>query len=113
MYKQVLILRKDLDMGKGKLITHCVHAAIGAMRKIDEDIIAKWESEGSKKVVLKVSSLQEMKQIESKLKKVNMPYFLVKDAGLTQLKAGTVTALGIGPVDEKKIDNITGKLKLL
>ena len=113
MYKQVIILRKDIDMGKGKLIAHSLHAAIGAMRKLDSSIIQKWESEGSKKVVLKVNNLQELKQIEGKLKKVNIPYFLVKDAGLTQLKPGTVTALGIGPVEEKKVDKITGNLKLL
>ena len=113
MHKQVIIVRKDLDAGKGKLIAHCVHAAIGAMRKVDNDIIEKWEAEGSKKVVLKVNNLQELKEIESKLKKVKMPYFLVKDAGLTQLKVGTVTALGIGPVEEEKIDRITGNLKLL
>ncbi len=113
MYKQVIILRKDLDMGKGKLVTHGTHAAIGAMRKVDNQTIEKWESEGSKKVVLKVNNLKELKEIENKLKKVKIPYFLVKDAGSTQLKAGTVTALGMGPIKEKEIDRITGKLKLL
>lgn len=113
MYKQVIILRKDLNADKGKLIVHAVHAAIGAMRKVDNKTIEKWESGGSKKIVLKVNNLQELKQIENKLKKIKMPYFLVKDAGLTQLKAGTVTALGIGPAKEKEIDKITGKLKLL
>lgn len=113
MYKQVIILRKDLDVGKGKLIAHALHAAIGAMRKIDNETIKKWENEGGKKVVLKVHALKELKEIESKLKKVKIPYFLVKDAGLTQLKAGTITALGTGPIEEKKIDKITGKLRLL
>ena len=113
MYKQVIILRKDLDMGKGKLIAHAIHAAIGSIRQIDDNIVEKWEAEGSKKIVLKAKNLQEIKEVESKLKKVNIPYFLVKDAGLTQLKPGTVTALGIGPIEEKKIDKITEKLKLL
>ena len=113
MYKQVIILRKDIDVGKGKLIAHALHAAIGAMRKVNNEIIEKWESEGGKKVVLKVDNLKELKEIESKLRKIKMPYFLVKDAGLTQLKSGTVTALGVGPVEEKEVDKITGKLKLL
>ena len=113
MYKQVIIIRKDIDMGKGKLIAQCLHAAIGSMRKVDNEIIQKWEAEGSKKVVLKVNSLKELKEIESKLKKDKISYSLVKDAGLTQLKTGTVTALGIGPVKEKEIDKITGNLKLL
>ena len=113
MYKQVIILRKDIDAGKGKLIAQGAHAAIGATKNVDERIISEWESEGSKKVVLKVDNLQELKQIETKLKKIKMPYFLVRDAGMTQLKSGTITAIGIGPVEERKIDIITGKLKLL
>ncbi|MBI2542744.1 MAG: peptidyl-tRNA hydrolase [Candidatus Aenigmarchaeota archaeon] len=113
MYKQVIILRKDLHAGKGKIIAHAVHAAIGAMRKVDDEIIEKWESEGSKKVVLKVRDLKELKDVEGNLKKSKIPYFLVKDAGLTQLKAGTITALGIGPIEEKKVDKVTGKLRLL
>lgn len=51
-------------------------------------------------------------EIEKKLKEEKIPHFLVKDAGLTQVKPGTVTALGVGPIEENKIDKITGKLKL-
>ncbi len=113
MYKQVIIVRKDLKLGVGKIASQAAHAAIGAMRTADDESVESWESEGSKKVVLKVDSLKEMKEIKNKLKKTKMPYFLVKDAGLTQLKTGTATALGIGPAEEKDIDKITGKLKLL
>ena len=113
MYKQVILVRKDIDMGKGKLVAQSLHAAIGAMRKVDNETIVKWESEGSKKIVLKIKNIDEIKEIENKLKKAKMPYFLVKDAGHTQVKPGTVTALGIGPVEETKVDKITGKLKLL
>ena len=38
---------------------------------------------------------------------------IIRDAGMTQVEPGSVTALGIGPADDKKIDKITGKLKLL
>jgi len=113
MHKQVIVVRKDLKLGVGKIASQVAHAAIGSMKNVDADAVNEWESEGSKKVVLKVNNLKELKEIENKLKKVKMPYFLVKDAGLTQLKAGTVTALGIGPIAEKEIDRITGKLKLL
>lgn len=37
----------------------------------------------------------------------------MKDAGHTELPPGTITCLGIGPDDDKKIDKITGNLKLL
>ncbi len=112
MYKQVIILRKDLNCGKGKLITHAIHAAIGSMRNVDNEIVDKWEEEGAKKVVLKVKDLKELREIYKKVKASKLPCCLVKDAGLTQLEKGTVTALGIGPVKEKDVDKITGKLKL-
>ena len=112
MYKQVIILRKDLKWKKGKMIAHAIHAALGSLRKVPDKIIKKWEEEGGKKVVLKVRDLKKLNEIYKKVKKEKIPCFLVRDAGLTQLKKGTVTCLGIGPVEEKKIDKITGKLKL-
>ena len=63
--------------------------------------------------MLKIPSLKEIKIIEREAKKSKLANFLVRDAGLTQLKEGTVTALAIGPDEEKKIDKVTGKLKLL
>jgi PTH2 family peptidyl-tRNA hydrolase len=48
-----------------------------------------------------------------KLKSNKIPYFIVKDAGLTQLSPGTTTAVGIGPDLSGEIDKITGDLKLL
>lgn len=112
-YKQVIIIRKDIDIGKGKLITHAIHAAVGAMILVDKEIIKKWEDEGGKKVVLKVRDLKELLVMQKRIKDKKIPCFLVRDAGLTQLKVGTITALGIGPDEERKIDKITGKLKLL
>ena len=112
-FKQVIIVRKDIGIDRGKLIVHCIHAALGAMRLVDKEIVDKWEEEGAKKVLLKVKDLKELSDIHKKLKEEKIPSFLVRDAGLTQLKPGTVTALGIGPYDEKKIDKMTRKLKLL
>jgi len=111
--KQVIIVRKDLKWGKGKLATHVAHASVEALFKVRKDSVEKWRKEGAKKVVLKVRNLEKLKNIEKKLKKNKIPYVLIKDAGLTQLKKGTVTAIGIGPIDEKRIDKITKKLKLL
>lgn len=100
-------------MTTGKTIAQALHAALGAIKLADKKIIKKWEEGGAKKVVLKARSLKELKDIESKIKREKISYFLVKNAGLTQLKAGTITALGIGPVEEERIDKITRKLKLL
>lgn len=102
-----------MKLSIGKTASQAAHAALGSVKLVDKKIIEKWESKGAKKVVLKTDDLKELMEIYKKLKNQKIPSFLVRDAGLTQLKAGTVTALGIGPYDEKKIDKITGKLKLL
>ncbi len=112
-FKQVIVIRKNLKIGKGKLAASVAHASVGCVRKTDEKIIKKWEEEGAKKVVLKVSSLEELEKIYRKVKGSGLPYFLVKDAGLTQVRPGETICLGIGPAEENKIDKITGKLKLL
>jgi PTH2 family peptidyl-tRNA hydrolase len=113
MYKQVIVVRKDLKMSPGKTATHVAHASVECLDFVNESIIKKWKEEGAKKVVLKVNNLKELNDLYKKVRAAKIPCFLVKDAGLTQLKPGTVTALGIGPAEEKKIDKITGKLKLL
>jgi len=112
MYKQVLVVRKDLKMGIGKIAAHCSHASLDAAFLADEKVLNDWRKEGAKKIVVKVNSLKEIQELGKKLKKEKIIHVLIKDAGLTQLKKGTVTVLGIGPEKEKKIDKITGKLKL-
>ena len=100
-------------MSIGKKCVQSSHAALGAYKKTDKKIIDKWQSEGQKKVVLKVNSEKELLEYFNKIKKEKIPCFLVEDAGLTELKPGTITALGIGPEEEEKLDKITGRLKLL
>lgn len=99
-------------MGKGKLISHACHASLDAAFLADEKVLNEWRKEGAKKIVVKVNSLKELQELQKKLKKEKIIHVVIKDAGLTQLKKGTVTVLGIGPDKEKKIDKITGRLKL-
>lgn len=112
MYKQVIVIRNDLKMGKGKAIAHACHASLDAAMMTDEKVLDAWRKEGAKKIVVKVNSLKEIQDLEKKAKKEKIVHSMIKDAGLTQLKKGTVTTLGIGPAKEKVVDKITGKLKL-
>ena len=112
-YKQVIVLRKDLKLGLGKAVSQACHASLGAMKKTDRRIVKKWENAGSKKVILKINSLRSLNVIRKKAVSAKLPHFVVRDAGLTQIKKGTVTCVGIGPAEEKKIDKITKNLKLL
>jgi PTH2 family peptidyl-tRNA hydrolase len=113
MFKQAIVVRTDLKWGKGKLAAHAAHASLGATLISPSKIVKEWNLQGSKKVVLKGGTDKDLKDLEKLAKKDELPCFLVRDAGNTQLKKGTITALAIGPARDHEIDKITGKLKLL
>ncbi len=112
-YKQVIVIRADLKLGKGKIATQAAHASLAAYKNAGKTAAELWEKEGSKKVVLKVKGLKELLSILKEAKRQGLFPVLIQDAGLTQLSRPTITCLGIGPAEEQSIDRITGKLKLL
>ena|SRR3989338_4898827 len=111
--KQVIIIRNDLKLGKGKIAAQAAHASLEAYKKADKGAILSWENTGVKKIVLKVESEKELLEIFEQLKSIKMKPALIKDAGLTEVEPGTITCLGVGPVQEKDVDKITGRLKML
>ena len=58
--KQVILVRMDLKLPKGKLAAQVAHASTEALLKSHKDDITKWRSEGMKKVVLKVDDQKEL-----------------------------------------------------
>lgn len=111
--KQVIVIRKDLGMSIGKTAAQASHASLGSYKKSDAKTRSEWERIGCKKVVLKARDEREIEDIELKCQKNGVACFVVRDAGLTELSPGTVTAIGIGPEKDEKIDRITGSLPLL
>ncbi len=119
MIKQAIIIRTDIGMGKGKMVTQGCHASLkSALSCIGNDAWAgwftEWDSDGFyKKIVLKVTSEKEINNIASAARADFLPVFIVRDKGLTQIEPDTITAIAIGPAPEERIDVITSKLKLL
>ena len=111
--KQVMIVRTDLKMGKGKIAAQCCHASIGSYKKTDSSKIEKWENEAYAKVVCKVQSLEELIELKKLAEQNNISSYLVVDAGRTQIPTSTVTVLGLGPDEDEIMDKVTGDLKLL
>ncbi|WP_456482387.1 peptidyl-tRNA hydrolase Pth2 [Methanopyrus sp.] len=115
MYKQVIVVRGDLELSRGKLAAQVAHASLGAFLRAKESgaPVEEWLKEGQKKVVLECEDEEELLELHELAKRRGLPSFLVRDAGLTELEPGTVTCLGIGPEREEEIDRITGDLPLL
>lgn len=121
--KQVIVMRKDLGMRKGKMIAQGAHASLAVLL----DLIRKAEWQESAlppaaiewlrgrfiKIVVYVNSEQELLDIHKKAQEAGLPCALIQDAGFTEFKEPTYTAVGIGPDEPEKIDIITGGLPLL
>jgi len=112
-FKQVILVRQDLKLPKGKLAAQCSHASVECIFKTNKEITQKWKTEGGKKVILKVEDEKELLKYKNEAESNNLKTALIKDAGRTVLEPGTITCLGIGPDKEEKIDEVTGKLKMV
>ena len=112
-YKQVILVRDDLKLSKGKMSAQVAHAAVDCVSMSDPSAIQEWRGEGMKKLVLKVKDLAELLHYENKAKRAGLVTATITDAGHTEIAPGTITCVGIGPDDEKRIDQITGNLKLM
>ncbi|PWB84991.1 peptidyl-tRNA hydrolase [Methanobrevibacter woesei] len=111
--KQVMVVRNDLKMGKGKIAAQCCHGSLGAYKKTNSEKIRKWENEAYAKVVCKVNSLEELLELKKQAIINKVSYYLVVDAGRTQVPTSTTTVLALGPDEDEILDKITGDLKLL
>ena len=113
--KQVIVVRTDLQMGKGKIAAQVGHACVlGAehVRRSHPQWYEQWWV-GQEKIVLRVDDLKSLDQVQRHAIDLNLPWSKVTDAGHTQIAPGTTTCISIGPAPENLIDKVTGDLKLL
>lgn len=127
--KQVIVVRKDLNMNKGKMLAQASHASMSFMsRKIglfsskdDEEypiylkpIEVEWLKGSFAKICLQVSSEEELQDIYDKSLAAGLVVHMIVDSGKTYFKGiPTKTCLAIGPDLSEKIDPITSHLKLI
>lgn len=113
--KQVIAVRTDLGMGKGKIAAQvghaCVMAAEAARISKPDWYRAWWDTQ--EKVVVKVSGYASLEEIRQEAAQLGLPFKLVCDAGHTQVAPGTSTCISVGPAPEHLVDRITGDLPLL
>jgi len=125
MSKQVIVVRKDLKMRRGKECAQAAHASMAFLsRRLQKHIDGPvmhllkkqewdWINGSFKKVCLQVNSEEELKEIYEKAKEAGLEAHLIEDSGLTEFGGVvTPTCVGIGPDLPEKIDPITGHLKL-
>lgn len=129
--KMVLVVRKDLKMGAGKVAAQCAHAAVASVERLTEmssqstsvspatDLtgmwtqwFTAWRHTGYAKVVLQCPDEEEMMAVATRAKGCQLPYYIIRDAGRTQIAAGSKTVIAVGPGPKSLVDTVTGNLKL-
>src|SRR5271169_2050588 len=126
MVKQVIIIRKDLNMRKGKMCSQSAHASMKVFFDMmvkqplnlygfkATDEMAEWIDGIFTKICVSVDSEQELIDCYNKAKEANLPCSMIEDNGLTEFGGvKTKTVVAIGPANAEDIDKITGHLKLL
>ena len=122
--KQVIIVRKDLNMRKGKIGAQCAHASnailLDELKKIksfdnlsEDDTLYMWLNNSFIKIVLQVENEEEMLKIYNQVKNDNIRCSLITDKGLTEFNnIPTNTCIAIGPDYNTKIDKYCNHLRL-
>lgn len=138
--KQVIVMRKDLNMRKGKMIAQGAHASMKVVLDLMQRVpgmkylhskgevgelllslrlTAKtpldiWLNGTFTKICLSVDSEAELEEIYNKAKEAGLPCAMIVDSGLTEFGGvPTKTCIAIGPDVASRINEITGHLKLL
>ncbi|PIN76927.1 aminoacyl-tRNA hydrolase [Candidatus Woesearchaeota archaeon CG10_big_fil_rev_8_21_14_0_10_36_11] len=112
-YKQVILIRQDLKLPKGKAAAQAAHASVDAVLKSDTVLVKAWCEEGMAKIVVKVKDEKELIHYFQQAKDSGIKSSLITDAGRTVIAPGIKTCVAIGPDEEEKVDAITGTLSLL
>jgi PTH2 family peptidyl-tRNA hydrolase len=126
--KQVIVMRTDLNMRKGKMIAQGAHAAIGAYMMLSADSMKTqreysndthrafqdWGNGTFTKICVRIDSETDLMRIYKEAIQAGLPVKLITDAGHTEFHGEpTRTCLAIGPAWSDDIDRITGNLTLL
>jgi PTH2 family peptidyl-tRNA hydrolase len=115
-YKLVIAVRRDLEMGKGKIAVQVGHAAVTASeeaKRVHPDWWSKWFYEGQCKVAVKVDTESDLYRLSEQARQLGLSSAIIQDSGLTQIEPGTATCVGLGPAPVELLDKITGDLHLL
>lgn len=137
--KQMIVMRRDLKMRKGKIAAQaghaCVEAVLMALARegrldqvrvneagtwvyLDDEgteptALSDWFDAGVAKVCVYVDSEEELLELAARGREEGFVYALVHDAGLTEFHGETtITCLAFEPLRADQIDPITGSLPL-
>lgn len=125
MVKQIIVIRKDLKMRRGKEIAQGSHSSMKwladrvkaailrgeIVRLFPEEM--EWLNGKFTKICLVVNSEEELMEVKKAAEEAGVHCDLIVDSGATEFGGvPTPTCLALGPALDEVLDPITGNLKL-
>ena len=123
--KQVIVMRKDLNMRKGKMIAQGAHASLAVLVQhgaVDgdrfsfeiTDAMKAWLTERFAKICVSVDSEAALDEVVARARAAGVPVAMITDSGKTEFHGvPTKTCCAVGPAWTDEVDAITGELPLL
>ena len=114
-YTMALIINRKLGMSPGKVAAQAAHGAVLATLqalKVRPEVLEIWIQQGQRKICLQSASEDEMLALKNRCRKKRIQFTEVHDAGLTEIPAGSLTVVVLGPGSKSKIEGLTQMMKL-
>lgn len=128
-HKQVLVIRKDLNLSAGKMVAQGAHASLKAVLDqgqrrmidgrpclvipLDDPRLGPWLENKFTKIGTRVESEAELLAVHEAAKARGIITSLILDAALTELREPAYTAVAVGPDHKEVVDTVTGTLRRL
>lgn len=121
MVKQVIVIRRDLKMRRGKEIAQGSHASMAFLihrlragsPPTFTELEQTWLFAHQAKICVRVDSEAELLDVHQRARDAGLEAHLIRDAGHTEFGGvPTLTCCAIGPAESARIDAITGSLTL-
>lgn len=112
--KQIIVIRKDLKMRRGKEIAQGAHVSLMAvLDKLDHPNVREWLNDNFTKITVRVESEAALLSVYESAKEKGFICALVQDRGLTEFDGiFTYTAVAVGPETDENLRPLTGHLPL-
>lgn len=112
--KQIIIIRKDLKMRRGKEIAQGAHASLLAiLDRLDHPNVQDWLNDDFTKITVRVESESDLLFVYKSAESKGLICSLVQDRGFTEFNGTpTYTAVAVGPDTDENLRPLTGHLSL-
>ncbi len=114
-YTMAIIVNSSLKMSAGKTAAQSAHGAVTAALTASEirlEVLEAWLAQGQRKICLRGRDESVLLSLENKCGKKRIQYTEIRDAGLTEIPANSLTVVVLGPGSKSKIESLTSQLHL-